>query len=181
VLNLNMWYTRRGDDGTSKTLTSNECISKASIVFDVLGSLDEMNAWLGFTRASLPHNQKNIAKQIIDVQEDLFVIQAICAGSSKTLSSDRVGWLEKHIHTYESKCPPPEGFVIPGSTRQSALFDVARTKARRTERLSVRWNEKSHIVPQTILVYLNRLSSFLYACARYACTWEHVHEKNPAY
>jgi cob(I)alamin adenosyltransferase len=57
----------------------------------------------------------------------------------------------------------PSEFVIPGQSRVSALLDVARTVVRRAERMALPVApEGSHVVP-----YLNRLSSLLWAMARW--------------
>lgn len=178
-----MWYTKKGDNGTSKTLGAANCIPKSDLVFESLGNIDELNSWLGFINASLKGKRtKNLKEEILEIQYDLFTVQAELAGSKKNLPKNRIIWLEKIISNYETHCLMPKGFVVPGAEKETALFDVARTVARRAERSVVRIKEKnSGMASSVILSYLNRLSSYLYVCARYLAASGKKKELQPKY
>jgi cob(I)alamin adenosyltransferase len=187
-----MLYTRKGDAGTTKALDSKERISKSSSLPEALGTLDELNSFLGMTRSSLARlgdftvpfkKTKCSAITIVClVQEHLFIIQAQLAGSDKKLLKTKVIWLEKLTDAMEAHMPPLKGFSVPGATEQSALFDVARTLARRAERRVVGVCEEGvRVMPTASMMYLNRLSSLLFALARFANAQAKIVESIPTY
>ncbi len=187
-----MLYTRKGDAGTTKTLNSSDRISKSSALPEALGTLDELNSYLGLARADIrermdirvPVTKKGVTLESIvrEVQENLFIIQAEVAGADKRVSAKKVQTLERATDTLETLFPKLTGFSIPGGTYLSSLFDVARTLARRAERRVVGVHESGirDIGPHT-LAYLNRLSSLLFVLARYANHLEGVPEEVPSY
>ncbi|KKR66894.1 MAG: ATP:cobalamin adenosyltransferase [Parcubacteria group bacterium GW2011_GWF1_40_5] len=84
-----MLYTRKGDDGTTKTFGCNQRISKSSAVAEALGALDETNSFLGLARArtegksfDIEKEKMNFAEIILEVQQNLFIVQAEVAGST---------------------------------------------------------------------------------------------------
>ncbi len=164
-----MLYTRKGDDGTTilyKT-ESGQRVKKYSPVIEALGSLDELNSWLGLCKARI--QDKDIRAHLHSLQEDLFIIQAEVAGFPKGLSATKVKKLERITDDIEMQLPPIKSFFIPGANEESAMLDVARTLARKMERrvrAAIAANQTA-IKPQT-LAYVNRLSSALYALVRLA-------------
>ncbi len=187
-----MLYTRKGDSGTTKTLNSSERISKSSALPEALGTLDELNSYLGLARADIrergsvriPVTKKGVTLEDVvrEVQENLFIIQAEVAGADKHITPRKVQSLERVTDTLETLFPKLTGFSIPGGTYLSALFDVARTLARRAERRVVGVHESGiRDVSSPTLAYLNRLSSLLFALARYANHMDGVAETTPTY
>lgn len=187
-----MLYTRKGDGGTTKALDSKERISKASPLPEALGTLDELNSFLGLIRAALvrlgdmsvPFNntKQSAINSIRAIQEHLFIIQAQLAGGDKVLAASAVQWLETLTDTMEADMPPITTFTVAGASERSALFDVARTLARRAERRVVAVHEDGvREMPEVSRQYLNRLSSILFAFARYANAQAHIIEEAPQY
>ncbi|MEK7558211.1 MAG: cob(I)yrinic acid a,c-diamide adenosyltransferase [Patescibacteria group bacterium] len=177
-----MLYTRKGDNGTSGLLGTKERFPKESPVYDALGTLDELNSLLGICRAYSSREKEEIdmAKEIRNVQECLFIIQAELAGASKSILEAHIEELEGTIGKIEKLIENPHAFVIPGTTKLSALFDYARSVSRRTERRVL----EAHTIRQvssSTRVYLNRLSSLLYVLARYAATVAGAKELSPSY
>lgn len=177
-----MLYTRKGDKGMSGFFGTKERLLKDHPVYDALGTLDELNSLLGICRVYAAGFTGEICLQdeIRSVQEALFVIQAELAGSDKCIEIIRVHFLERIIDTIEAHSGNPHAFVIPGATALSAFLDYARTVARRAERSVIKANTNQN-VSENSLVYLNRLSSFLYALARYAASEEGGEEISPSY
>ena len=184
-----MLYTRKGDTGTTKTFGCDQRLSKSSTIAEALGSLDEINSFLGLLKIKsgeiifeLP-DQKIHIKEVIDrIQQDLFIIQAELAGAHKKISSEKVLWLEKIIDGIEKTLPPITTFFVSGGTELAALADVSRTIARRAERRVVAVvGEGKIVIGSDTLAYLNRLSSVLYACARAFNNIAGVHEEFPRY
>lgn len=184
------YYTAKGDSGTTKlfSCSQGQRISKGETIFDVLGGLDELNSHLGLCRAvtmraGFPKANANSRSTCIKVlsraQEHLFIIQAELGGSSKRLLRAHVKEIEQFIAEFADIIPEQKSFVLPGHTELAALFDVARTIARRVERRYIRL--QSDCGETEVGPYLNRLSSLLYVLARFAVYAGGECERAPAY
>jgi cob(I)alamin adenosyltransferase len=178
-----MLFTRKGDDGTSGLFGTNNRLSKDSPLFEALGTVDELNSLLGvcFAVAQKQETGKiSVASVVRRIQEHLFIVQAELAGVDKTIMSEHVIWLEQVSNDIEAIIGSPTTFLIAGGTELSGFLDVARAVSRRAERCVISAHD-IQAVADTTSAYLNRLSSALYALARYASWNEHVHEKAPSY
>lgn len=175
-------YTRKGDNGMSGLFGTKERFPKNSPIYEALGAVDELNSLFGLCRArsNKLKGRFDIAREILKVQECLFVIQAELAGAEKYITQTHIDNLESSIEQIEKRIENPHAFVIPGTTELSALYDYARAVARRVERSVIDVRQLQNICPPT-LAYLNRLSSFLYALARYSAAEEGAKELSPSY
>lgn len=196
-----MLYTRKGDGGTTKLFdcpperTSGRAgeqkrISKSSAVAEALGSLDEINSLLGLVKVKAKESalavkslDNELVWQIIhQIQHNLFIVQAELAGADKHLTEAKVKRLEEVIDKIESEMPPIKSFFVSGGTELAATFDYARTIARRAERRVVKVvEEESREIGEHTRQYLNRLSSALYALARYSNFSAGIVEEPPHY
>ncbi len=210
-------FTGKGDNGTTKIFGCDQRISKSSAIAEALGSLDEINSFLGLckvqsTYLGFKYKEKNLSEIIHQIQSDLFIIQAELAGADKKISEEKVKFLEDIINGIEKEMPPIKTFFISGGPEflskeklggagLGAIFDIARTIARRAERRVVQVSEeemnktlfendfpsqkneekKPIVVSKHTLAYLNRLSSILYALARYSNFLSHIDEEAPDY
>ncbi len=186
------FYTGRGDGG--KSLYGNKRLPKSSPLFDVLGDLDELNAWLGVCRSKItPKNNFKLKKLSFDkilifVEESLFMLQAEVAAVGfeysvkdfKKIDVEKSQFMEGVILEIDSKIPPIRNFIIPGGSPMGASLDFARTLARRAERTLVKFGEKKKISEESG-IFMNRLSSLFFALARYANYKAGVKETNPRY
>lgn len=192
-LDMPTLYTGKGDGGTTKTFGPNQQrISKATELPEALGTLDELNSFIGLAKirakqvqdSGITVGRKSYAISAIlrDVQETLFIVQAEVAGAPKKVGKAKVTHVEKLIAVIEGVIPPVVSFSIAGGTEVSALLDVARTLARRAERRVVGVHELGlrTLSPHT-RAYLNRLSSLLFALARLANHKSGIAEENPTY
>ncbi|HWD24496.1 MAG TPA: cob(I)yrinic acid a,c-diamide adenosyltransferase, partial [Acidimicrobiales bacterium] len=165
-------YTRRGDGGTT-SLYSGERVPKNSLVIDVLGAVDESQAVLGAARAEC-EGDGALDALLVGIERDLWIAMAEIATSPGVSAEGRdaherpkvtaamIGDLEAKIDAAVERAGPQGGFAVPGESRLSACFDVARTVVRRAERLAVGLDR-----PDSLLVtYLNRLSDLCWALAR---------------
>ena len=171
-----MLYTKKGDNGLTTLFSCSKKFSKGSARIEALGALDELNSLLGFCKTKA---DKKIRKILKSVQNDLFVIQAEVAGAKKKLNKKRISEIEKLINKIAKELVPFSGiksFTIAGGTELSALLDYSRALARKAERRCVAI--KKHLSPDS-LKYLNRLSSLLFALARFAN--KGIKEKKPKY
>jgi cob(I)alamin adenosyltransferase len=183
-----MLYTRKGDNGTTKTFGCDQRISKSSIIAEALGTLDEINSFLGICKVKSDKENFSLSDGVLvkdtihTVQKNLFIIQAELAGSPMSIIDVKVKEVEKIIDAIEVELPPIKSFFISGNTELASFFDVARTVVRRAERRMVAVVEegKVKISPDT-LSYLNRLSSLFYALARFANHKFGKKEESPDY
>lgn len=177
------FFTGEGDDGQSRV--GRIRFKKSEPFFDLIGDLDELNSWLGFCRVSLK-KEKKTANLLKNLQELLFIIQAEVAAirfgytNSPKISAENVFFLEEKIRWIDSKLPKIRKFIISGGSEAATRLDLARATARRVERRVVAFNATKKLNP-VILQFLNRLSSLLFALARYINYRSGVKEENPSY
>lgn len=175
-------FTGKGDKGTTTAFGCDQTrISKSSELPEALGSLDELNAFLGFTKMRAGDNER-IKTALRDMQENLFIVQAQVGGAEKQLPEGSTAATSRTVNEIEMEIPRLQGFCIAGGTELSALLDVCRTLARRAERRVIAVKElKLRELPEETMAYLNRLSSLLFAYARLANHMAGVKEENPRY
>lgn len=184
-----MLYTRKGDNGTTKTFGCDQRISKSSIVAEALGSLDEINSFLGIARAKtenlkfkIKNTEIKFSDVVLEVQQNLFIVQAEVAGSTLFIAQEKINRVENIVDEIEKVLPPIKTFFLSGATETGAIFDFARTLSRRAERRVVAAKEEGKItVSAETLSYLNRLSSLLYVLARISSHQDGAEEIKPDY
>lgn len=184
-----MLYTGKGDQGTSKLFSTEKGVrlTKSALVFEALGTLDELNSFLGLARACSLETMfstkdgKLFSDIVFDLQQDIFILQAEVGGAGMTILKDKVEKLESITNTIETELPEIKTFFVPGASELSARFDVCRTVARRVERLLVAYQEETKGIGEESLRYANRLSSVLYALARLANVRTGAEEASPTY
>lgn len=167
-------YTRKGDDGTTGLLYGGR-VSKDDLRTDAYGTVDEACSALGLARAELG-DEPELRDVVLSVQRDLFVLGAQLATHSdhwpqltdrvSRVVPEMVDELEQRIDTLVERYPLPKEFVVPGGSRAGAAIDLARTVARRAERLTVRMLREQLLPDDTCVRYLNRLSDYLFVLAR---------------
>jgi cob(I)alamin adenosyltransferase len=165
--------TKVGDRGTT-FLFSGEEVPKDSARTMAYGDLDELVSALGVARC---HAQKEeVREEVLAIQRDLFV-----AGAELATALDHVGLLKQRIgeaelqrfearrESLEARISMPDGFVIPGGNGSigAAHLDHARAIARRVERRAVTLQRARLIDNPHLLVWLNRLSDYLWLLARW--------------
>jgi cob(I)alamin adenosyltransferase len=163
-------YTRTGDTGET-ALFGGERVSKSNPRVGAYGEVDELNAWVGLVRSGLADGQ--VAEMLDRVQRDLFAVGARLADPRHKIA-DRVrkaavtpndiSRLEEWIDLLEGELPPLRHFVLAGGSNAGASLHVARTVCRRAERSMVALGPDA-FEPE-LLVYMNRLSDFLFVLAR---------------
>ncbi len=184
-----MLYTRKGDQGTTKLFNTpkGERVSKASCQTEALGAMDEMNSFLGLVKVKAAEKKYKfksmfLADIVNQVQSNLFIIQAELAGSDMTIQRKKIEDMEHIIDSIEKEMPPITTFFISGGTELATLCDISRTLARKAERRVVKGVEEgSFVVGEHTKEYLNRLSSLLYALARYVNHSAGISETAPSY
>jgi cob(I)alamin adenosyltransferase len=168
-------YTGKGDDGTTGLLFGGR-VPKDAAQPRACGAVDEAQATMGVARALCRDDSESgrrLEHQLVQVMRDLWVLMGELAAlpehhdkltdGQTRVTREMVAGLEAFIEDVGSRFEPPTEFVVPGQTLLAAQLDVARTVVRRAER-----EVMSAVVPGSqALVYLNRLSSLLWAQARW--------------
>lgn len=183
-----MLYTRKGDKGTTKVFDtkSGTRISKSSCQTESLGTLDELNSFLGLVKIK---SEKvdwlvcdiSLEKIVFWVQNNLFIIQAQIAGADKNIEENKIIEMENWIDSIEKELPPITTFFISGGTELASLLDISRTMTRKAERRVIKSVEEGIAVNPNTLVFLNRLSSLFYALARLTNYKSGIKEVAPSY
>lgn len=153
-------YTKKGDRGET-SLFLKKRTSKDSLRIVAIGAIDEANSYLGVVISESPE----LKKSLNEIQKNLFVAGSILAGAKLRFSKVKTRKLERVIDKLEGKLPVLKNFILPGGGKVGAKLFFVRTLARRAERAVVRLNRFEKVKPE-ILVYLNRLSDYLFMIGR---------------
>jgi cob(I)alamin adenosyltransferase len=170
-------YTRTGDAGTTG-LVGGQRVKKNDLRIEAYGCVDELSSALGVARAALPAGAEPGVPQQLDAwlawtQDVLFNLGSDLAtlpadrweGMPRITAADATA-LERAIDRAEATLPPLDTFIHPGGTSAGAALHVARTVARRAERLLITLGERDTLEPE-VLRYINRLSDALFVWARW--------------
>ena len=162
-------YTKSGDKGQT-SLVGGTRVSKGDPKIEAYGSVDELNSWIGLLGdQSALESMKDILREI---QENLFVVGSNLAAEENfegyqlpDLIDEDTQFLEKGIDKMNESLPEMTSFILPGGHQAVSYCHIARTVCRRAERNVTILNEKE---PKTnkYVIYLNRLSDFLFVLAR---------------
>lgn len=170
-------YTRVGDAGETG-LFGGRRVPKSHPKVRAYGDVDELNSVIGLAMAELPKPLAGLRAQLQQIQEELFVLGAILATPSdetdrltppfdRGVPPESVKRLETEIDAMTAKLAPMKRFILPGGCAEGARLHLARTVCRRAEREIVALRE-AETVPDSVLVYMNRLSDYLFTAARFA-------------
>ena len=168
MIKLNKIYTKTGDGGDT-ALGDGERVLKDSLRVSAYGNVDELNASIGiitlYANTELKRKLKNIQNDLFDIGADLCVPISEKNKSRLRLSTNQIETLELEIDEMNSILEPLNSFVLPGGCRSATFLHMARTICRRAERsvVSLRSQEK---INDNTLVYLNRLSDWLFVASR---------------
>lgn len=161
-------YTRTGDTGKT-ALFNGKRVFKSDLRVSTYGTIDELNSTVGVVIAELQAKSKIVKKDLEEIQHDLFDIGASLAfPSSPPIEGlkNRAEEFEKSIDTMTKDMPDLKNFILPGGGKAGSMLHVARTQARRVERMVVELMQKEEIDEQ-IVKYINRLSDLFFTMARF--------------
>ncbi len=169
-MNRNLiFYTARGDDGTTSRLGGRERLRKDSLLMEVIGTVDEASAALGVARAALA--EVGAQESLRGVQERIIRLMGHLSATPEKrtkyrgMTAEDVAWLEEQIAALGEGLPPLRTFVLPGSTPPEAACHLARTIVRRAERRLLTLMAEEPSIGVENLAFLNRLSSLLFVLA----------------
>ena len=169
-------YTKTGDKGTTG-LVGGTRIPKHDLRIDCYGTVDELNSYLGLIRDQAISDESKTT--LIEIQNQLFIIGSLLATDPEKLKeesnrkrlgisfleADAITFLETEIDAMNLALPPMTHFILPGGHQTVSFCHIARCICRRAERNISKLNAKQPTQPE-VLIYLNRLSDFIFVLAR---------------
>lgn len=161
--------TMHGDKGQT-SLPGGVRVSKADPRVEAYGTIDELNAALGFARSICPNAE--ISSWTAEIQKTLFRVGSALAIPSEgtngatTITVEDVNHLTDLVHSIEAKKGILSDWSLPGAQTEAAAFEIARTVCRRAERSIVRLIEDGTTVHPQVLPYINRLSDVIWLFGR---------------
>jgi len=176
MVELNRIYTRGGDAGQT-SLGSGDRVAKHDLRVAAYGTVDETNATLGLARLHTGEDRET-DEMLARIQNDLFDLGAdLCTPEGDARAArkqegalrivpEQVDRLEQEIDTLNESLAPLTSFILPGGTAAAAHLHMARTIARRAERLMTELATHEDINPNA-LKYINRLSDHLFVLGRH--------------
>lgn len=167
--------TKTGDQGTTG-LMYNRRVPKCHPRVEACGAVDELNAALGFARATA--TQEFARELLFGIQKDLIILMGELATSAEDVPRylkdgfslvrpELTAKLEDKVKQIEARGLTFQDWVLPGNNLHSSALDLARTVCRRAERSICALQEKGELQNPEPLVYLNRLSDLLWLLARW--------------
>ncbi len=165
-------YTKTGDSGLT-SLIGGTRVPKYDLRIESYGTVDELNSYIGMIRDhEISAEQKDVLKEI---QDRLFTIGAALASDpdkSKMKTPDLkltdIELLEQQMDQMNETLPDLKHFILPGGDQAISFCHISRCVCRRAERIVVHLKEES-FVDEKVIIYLNRLSDFLFVLARKLC------------
>ena len=174
MVKLNKIYTKTGDDGTTG-LSDGSRVKKFDLRPAAYGDVDELNSFIGLSINCINKDEKYnfLVKILKKIQNDLFDLGADLSTPIEEnpkfeplrIKDTQVFNLEKLIDKFNNKLEPLNSFVLPGGSEISCWLHVTRTVARRAERSISKLSDNSQVNKQS-LMYINRLSDFLFVVSR---------------
>ena len=162
-------YTKGGDKG-STSLWGGKRVSKASLRIETYGTIDELNVHIGLIRDTIEDDLNNPLLE--QIQNQLFTFGSHLAADPEKkeiklpiIHPENVIDLEEAIDTMEQVLPALTSFILPGGHQQVSFRHLGRVVCRRAERLVIALNQESEVNPN-IIIYLNRLSDYLFVLSR---------------
>lgn len=162
-------YTKTGDLGET-ALFGGRRVLKSHLRVDAYGTVDELNAYVGWLRDSV--EETSLREMLAQIQHRLFTVGAhLAADPDKKLPTpdllpQDIQFLEDAMDRMDAGLPPLRNFILPGGHPTVSVCHVCRTVCRRAERLVVALHA-STAVEAVVLQYLNRLSDYFFVLARH--------------
>lgn len=163
-------YTRTGDKGTTR-IGGGEVLSKSDLRIEAIGTVDELNSWMGmFLNVLKPSGDLTAEQyeQVASIQHRLFDVGGeLAMPGYKIITPEHTTQLEQLIDELNEHIPPAKNFTLPGGGTTATHGHVARTVSRRAERAVIRLKESGAEINEPLMSYLNRLSDVLYVLCRH--------------
>ena len=166
-------YTKTGDTGKT-SLIGGERVNKYDVRVEAYGNVDELMSFVALLGDNLRTDVSlaDIVEDTLRINSQLMTVASLLAvgaggeGKIQPLKPEAVEYLESRIDAMQAEVPPITKFTIPGGDARVSMCHVCRTVCRRAERCAVRAADETGAIDTTALIFLNRLSDYLYALGR---------------
>ena len=169
-------YTKTGDKGET-SLFGGTRVKKYNLRIEAYGTVDELNSYIGLIRDQKIDSET--FESLIKIQNELFTLGAMLAtppdkeklksGKDRLkipkINETNIHFLESNMDKMNEALEPMKSFILPGGHTTVSYCHIARCVCRRAERITVKLND-NEFVNDNIIVYLNRLSDYLFVLAR---------------
>lgn len=177
-------YTKTGDHGTT-SLFGGQRVEKNSSRIEAYGVVDELNSLIGVIISEVePQKEvKPLRRKLLRIQNELFVLGSDLASPLDVkvriprVTKSFINRLEREIDAWQKELPQLKNFILPGGSKTGSQIHLARTIARRAERSIVDLGRQGRL-NKNALIYINRLSDWLFTLARYVNKLDNVYEVN---
>ena len=169
-------YTKTGDQGKT-SLYGGTRVKKSNLRINAYGTVDELNSYIGLVKDQL--EDKEVITDLLRIQNKLFALGAMLAtpldkeklkdGSDRLkiekIEATEIQYLESKMDMMNESLDPMTHFILPGGHTIVSFCHISRCICRRAERIAVELADNEEINPY-IIIYLNRLSDYLFVLAR---------------
>ncbi|KAG2231992.1 hypothetical protein INT48_004802 [Thamnidium elegans] len=182
-------YTKTGDKGTS-SLYNGDRKDKDDEIFEALGTTDELTSNIGLAMEFLEDTDwgYELIERLVQIQSLLQDVgsnlatprehsnEARLARTAFDTNGNHVKDLENWIDEYDEQLPKLTQFILPSGGKASATLHIARSVCRRAER-RVQPLVRDHLCDESVGIFLNRLSDFLFNAARWTAQSQGIPER----
>lgn len=167
-------YTKTGDKGQTSLLRGGR-VAKHHPRVEAYGTFDELNSLVGYVRSI--NGDEDLEAVLADLQPRLHRLCSDVAAPLDRTEADAkiprmreqdVTHLEQGIDRMDEEIPTLTHFILPGGSPAGAALHMARTVCRRGERRLTELMEAGEAINEQALMFVNRLSDFLFTLARWA-------------
>ena len=163
-------YTRTGDKGTT-SIGNGETVAKGDVRIEAIGTVDELNSWMGMFIHQLKQSEDLTPEQlqkVMDIQHRLFDVGGeLAMPGYQLVQDDHTTALEQLIDELNEPLPPLKNFTLPGGGSTACHSHMVRTVARRAERTIIRLKESGADINTPLMTFINRLSDVMYVLSRH--------------
>ncbi len=168
-------YTRTGDSGETGLVSGNRII-KSDPRIDLYGDLDELNSRIGYSASLMKSSHVQEVNFLYQIQSALFDLGSnmACEYENRSkfklpqLNPEVIKEMENEIDRLDNFLDPLKNFILPGGSLRAASLHLCRTFARSVERKLVHYQQTTkEELPALSIIFLNRLSDYLFVLARY--------------
>lgn len=147
-------------------------IKRINSHIEAFGTIDELNAWIGFVSDTLSNS--SIIHIMREIQDKLFIIGSSLALDRKhdtnivipKLTESDIAVLEKEIIGLNKTLPVINNFILPGGHTSVSATHICRCVCIRAERCCITLKIQDEPIDSLIIKYINKLSDYLFVLAR---------------
>ncbi len=162
-------YTKTGDRGKT-SLFGGKIVSKDDLRIEAYGTVDELNSVIALVVTHI--SDDSIKSQLNSIQHLLFNVGSNLAMDPEnpfdldSVTVEDVSTLETQMDLWNESLPQLTNFILPGGSKEASFAHQARTVCRRAERRVVALANLEK-VDEILIIYLNRLSDYMFVLSRW--------------